>query len=116
MSRKKKTEKYELDFRYGKRWEKISLAARDECQSCCFCLIKKSAITHHVAYVDNEGNLLLDNVILGEHIFPLCRPCHRIVHSGNNYLVNVEKQFNKNSQKIVKRLDLGYKIITGAGT
>jgi len=126
MSRKRKTPKVTLagtpskstgaplDFRYGKGWEQLSRDFRLACPKCCYCLKKDAKLTHHVQYVDEYGRLLLDDVILGVHVYTMCDGCHRIVHSFANYVISSEgKQFNHNRQVVKDKLKLGYRLITG---
>jgi hypothetical protein len=101
-----------LDFRYGPNWRSISEKFRLECPTCCWCLRRSAKLTHHVAYVDGKGNLLLDDVVLGLDVYTLCDGCHRIVHTGKNYVVSpLGKQFNQNTSTIKQQLKVGYQLL-----
>ena len=117
--RKKNREPYqtELDPRYGKNWAKISIDCRKEVKVCCFCLVKKATQTHHVQYVldftAEQPVLLLDDVKLGEHVFPVCNNCHLSIHSHQNWLVVKDHpELNHNTEKIIRNLKIGYELST----
>ena len=102
------------DPRYGKNWHIISKRAKEICPSCCWCLKeKKAAETHHVRYIDNNGILLLDRVVIGENIFPLCISCHKMIHKEDKYvIVKNNDHLNHNTEKVVFRLQFSYLVIT----
>lgn len=101
-----------LDFRYGVNWVSISAKSRVICPCCCWCLVKSATLTHHVAYIDPiTGELLLDAVVLGEDIFPVCKNCHSILHSGKYYIADEAKEKSRNTKDAIKRLKIGYDII-----
>lgn len=114
MSRKrgKKTDsKVTLDNRYGIGWEKISIQAREIAPICCHCLVKLAKVTHHVRYVGDDGNLLLDDVVIGSDVFPLCEKCHRVVHSNKHWLYGETKAHNRNTDVCIDRLKFGFLIV-----
>jgi hypothetical protein len=105
-----------LDFRYPPNWASISEDIRKKCIFCCWCLVKPSKLTHHVEYVrflsENEFELLLDRVIAGENVFPVCDGCHRVIHSKKYYETSPKgRQFDRNNKAAIERLKIGYQII-----
>lgn len=114
MSRKrgKETDDYEYDKRYGDRWVNISREARTKIKTCCLCLDKPSEVTHHACYTDVFGDLILNDLILGVHIFPLCRECHSKVHSTKNWIFHAKKDpRNQNTKRCLSILSLNYQIL-----
>lgn len=96
------------DPRYPANWQSISVNAKRMCPKCCYCLDADSKETHHVRYRDAQG-LLLDRVIPGKDIFPVCESCHRKCHSKTNWVVNKsDNSKNKNRKNLVGRLKVGW--------
>lgn len=109
MSRKRgHKEKSQLDYRYGGNWSIISIEARRQSPTCCYCCVKPATLTHHVRYVNDEGELLLDNVQIGVDVFPVCEQCHRKVHSNLNYRTHERVELNHNTKTCIQQLKLGF--------
>ena len=99
------------DDRYGENWGKISAAAKRQCPVCCYCMKRTSKNTHHVRYVNNRKRLLLDSVILGKDIFPVCLECHKILHTRINYQTHANRHLNHNKKLAKLKLAFGFRVL-----
>jgi len=110
----------EIDDRYGILWRQISIKAKQMCPVCCICQRRPSKVSHHVQYVEEptiaSSKLLLDDLILGVHLFPLCSECHHYVHRDINYIQKPNRHFNRNTIQIKNLLKSGYSIQYGSQT
>jgi hypothetical protein len=101
----------EQDPRYGDRWNQISAEAKRLNPICCFCMKEDSRNTHHIRYVNNRGNLLLNKVTLGKDIFCVCLKCHKILHSPKYYRIHQDNTRNHNTKLAVAKLKFGYHLL-----
>jgi hypothetical protein len=110
MKKPKKWVKFTYDYRYPKDWIAISKKSRELCPICCLCISNQSTEVHHVRYAV-KGKLLLENVILGVDIFPVCNDCHTILHTRSNYRTfKDDSHLNHNFGDILFQLEIGFKI------
>lgn len=124
MTKKKKQDEYNYDYRYPPNWLEISREAIKNYPICSLCHTKPSKETHHMCYRLNRGHgeLLLDKGKTGIHWVPLCLECHKKAHqikggNGKNritYLLHPsDKSKNRNTPEFAKKLKLGFKILYG---
>jgi len=110
----------ELDWdkRYSDSWMALTAKARAKVKNhCCLCFKKTGRLEcHHVVYSNKKG-AIAGSEMVGVHVFPLCKPCHKIAHNKKNWIydntdpvlknrntVEFYRTLRKNYQKITKSL------------
>lgn len=107
------------DSRYSDAWrygEIQKVAHKRTKNRCSFCLVKKSAEIHHARYQDGMGKVKHHEIAaIGKSLFPVCLQCHRgVLHSKHAWHYdNADPVFGSgNTNAIVERLRLGYRLLT----
>lgn len=97
-------------FRYHDNWAQISRQTRKRTRDiCCWCWKEKSALTHHAAYINSQGELVgWDDI--GILLFGLCQNCHlAIAHSPSNWIVSrFGAMANRNSDEFLEQIRLRF--------
>ena len=86
------------DRYYGNYQERCRITHESQGQRCCLCF-KKSQEIHHASY---------GNDVPGVTIFALCLDCHKIAHTGKNWIWNRDKMKSRNSASFRNKLRKGY--------
>ncbi len=103
--------------RYGDRWDKpfLFLAHSGTNGVCCWCLKNPSGEIHHARYRDSRGSIV-NREVIGRDIFPVCKKCHHKANPagchGGKYWITGRGDNNHNTGAAVKRLELGYKLLS----
>jgi|GEM_PF-6587366 len=121
--RRRKSSRLDWDgSRYPDNWEEIcAIAHRATGHKCCLCWVARSVQCHHVRYRDKRGNIR-DRLVVGRDIFPLCGTattpgtCHFAAHQKENWIKDKKDPVlgNHNTSEFVKKLKLGYQLLSSA--
>ena len=86
------------DRYYGNYRERCRQVHHAQGQRCCLCFDKSQEV-HHASYGHD---------VPGVTIFALCLNCHKLAHTGKNWIWNQDKMKCQNSDKFKAKLRKGF--------
>jgi hypothetical protein len=98
---------------YAKNWKDKSYRAKQKTDfHCCLCNQQHRYLeSHHVVYCNKKKRAIAGYEKVGVHIFPLCKQCHQIAHSPENWIQEADPKHNRNTTKFYRKLCKNYKAI-----
>jgi len=120
--RRRKAGQPDWDSRYADNWEQIcKIAHQATGDLCCLCWVAPSKQCHHVRYRDKRG-AIKGREVAGRDVFPVCGSvnepgtCHFVAHLKENWIRDKKDPLlgNHNTSAFVKKLKLGYAILSAS--